>query len=741
MRKIISVIVLITIIAASLASVFSASAAAEKPATPTVYMTLDQSTGKDRIKIWLRNAVGCGAIEMKFYYYNWDSGKTENIHNDFESLELGEGIKAISNEVGVNYYETSFNEKRYIRDMGTFAYVQLFDIPAKTKAKIDTSDLEFAILNSKYSLSRGMIKICATLFFSKGKEYKSNSTICFNSNYSGNCSSHPTLIAAESAQATALTKSVHNTYCPVCKKIISTSEKGVPAYLSIVRLNYSGKAQSMRYYVANSFGDIISSAEYRILKNGNLIQPGRYKFIADFSGSSKYKGYLSSTVYISRVIYFSLPEKEYVYTGSPVTPAVTAVFENGEKCPADLMTITYCNNDSLGVGKMRIAVTKTGYYSSPAGCDYVCTTGISFSYNIVLGTPSLTPSVTASTVKLSWNKIAGATGYQVYRYNATEKKYEKLTTTRALTYTDTGRTAGTKYTYKVRAYAKVDGKTVYGSFAALSATTTPAAPSVKTAVTASSVKLSWNKVTGAAGYQVYRYNPSTKAYEKLTSTTSTSYTDSKRTAGTSYQYKIRAYVKNGKAYSYSGFTQVSAITQPAAVAVTAAQTTSAVTLTFSKTAGASGYEVYRYNSSTKKYDKLAETTGLTYKDASLNAGTKYTYKVRAFTKNGSSTVYGADTVLATATKTATPKTPAVTAGTKQAAVKWTAVSGASGYQIQYGTSSSFSGAKTVKTTGSAKTIGSLTAGKTYYFRIRAYVTVDGKDICSAWSSAKSVKIK
>ncbi|CDE69468.1 fibronectin type III domain protein [Clostridium sp. CAG:277] len=71
-----------------------------------------------------------------------------------------------------------------------------------------------------------------------------------------------------------------------------------------------------------------------------------------------------------------------------------------------------------------------------------------------------------------------------------------------------------------------------------------------------------------------------------------------------------------------------------------------------------------------------------------------------------------------------------------------------GYEIQYGTSSGFEGAKTVtvsknKTTG--KTISKLKAKKKYYVRIRAYKTVKVKEqsvkIYSSWSKVRKIKVK
>ena len=88
----------------------------------------------------------------------------------------------------------------------------------------------------------------------------------------------------------------------------------------------------------------------------------------------------------------------------------------------------------------------------------------------------------------------------------------------------------------------------------------------------------------------------------------------------------------------------------------------------------------------------------------------------------------------------------VTAGSKQLTATWKTVTGASGYEVMYSTSSKFS-SKTTKTAtvkkGSSKktTIKKLAKGKTYYVKVRAYKTVDGKKVYGAWSSVKSVKVK
>ena len=84
------------------------------------------------------------------------------------------------------------------------------------------------------------------------------------------------------------------------------------------------------------------------------------------------------------------------------------------------------------------------------------------------------------------------------------------------------------------------------------------------------------------------------------------------------------------------------------------------------------------------------------------------------------------------------------AGAKQLTVKWQKGKGVTGYQVQYSLKKNFSGAKTVtvKKAATVETVlKKLTAGKTYYVRVRAYATVKGKKYYSEWSKAKSAKVK
>ncbi|MBQ4266949.1 MAG: fibronectin type III domain-containing protein, partial [Clostridia bacterium] len=173
--------------------------------------------------------------------------------------------------------------------------------------------------------------------------------------------------------------------------------------------------------------------------------------------------------------------------------------------------------------------------------------------------------------------------------------------------------------------------------------------------------------------------------------------------------------------------------------ITATQSTSAIKLTWKKVTGATGYRVYQYNSKTGKYEKIKTLTGTSYTVKKLKAGTTYKFAVKAYTKDNGETLWAASSVsMKTATKPATPTVKA-TAGSKQATISWNKVTGATGYvvymQDEFGDYEKLGSTK--KTSYTRK---KLTKGETYYFRVRAYKTVDGKNIYGGYKTVK-VKVK
>jgi len=225
-------------------------------------------------------------------------------------------------------------------------------------------------------------------------------------------------------------------------------------------------------------------------------------------------------------------------------------------------------------------------------------------------------------------------------------------------------------------------------------------------------------------------------------------------AGTHYTITYKNNTKIGKATvtitgiaknGYSGTKTLTFNIIPANVKnLKATQTTTSVTISWSKVAGAKGYRVYKYDTKTKKWVKVADTTKTTYTVKKLKAGTSYKYAVKAYTKSGNTTYWSASYAqLSTATKPATPTLKA-TAGKKQAALSWNKISGASGYVVYMATgkNGSFKKVATIKKGSTVKyTKKSLKKGTTYKFKIMAYKTVSGKNIYSGYSAVKTVKAK
>jgi len=153
-------------------------------------------------------------------------------------------------------------------------------------------------------------------------------------------------------------------------------------------------------------------------------------------------------------------------------------------------------------------------------------------------------------IKISWKKSTNAKKYEVYRATSKTGKYSKVVTTKYRTYTNKSLTTGKTYYYKVRA---VNGSKK-GKFSSVKAAT----PSLKSVGafkveqgSYTSAALTWNKVNGANGYQLFRASTKEGSYVRIKTTSDLSYTNKSLKPGKTYYYKVRAYrtVKGTKVYS------------------------------------------------------------------------------------------------------------------------------------------------------------------------------------------------
>lgn len=187
-----------------------------------------------------------------------------------------------------------------------------------------------------------------------------------------------------------------------------------------------------------------------------------------------------------------------------------------------------------------------------------------------LNEPVAWTTASSNKITVSWNKVYGASKYQVYRSTNPYGKYKKLTTTKRKSYTGKAVSKNVRYYYKIR--AKRGSKKGYFC-RPVEGITTLSAPGT---VTASNninggINVSWSGVANAAGYQLFRSTSFNGGFEPVTSDGigSTSYLDTNSlTDGVTYFYKVRAYaIVNGNAqygYMSSGSGRDSAVAQAAA---------------------------------------------------------------------------------------------------------------------------------------------------------------------------------
>lgn len=165
-----------------------------------------------------------------------------------------------------------------------------------------------------------------------------------------------------------------------------------------------------------------------------------------------------------------------------------------------------------------------------------------------------------------------------------------------------------------------------------------------------------------------------------------------------------------------------------------------IKVSWSKVDGASKYTVYRATSKNGSYKKIGTTTSGSYTDKKATLGKTYYYKVVA---NHSNSDYSSSKT--SAIKMKIPKAPTNLKLSKKSKtsmkVAYKKSSGVTGYEIKYSTSKKFKDSKTKEVKGTSATIKSLKKKKTYYVKVRAYQTINGKKIYSSYSSTKYIKLK
>ena len=170
-----------------------------------------------------------------------------------------------------------------------------------------------------------------------------------------------------------------------------------------------------------------------------------------------------------------------------------------------------------------------------------------------------TAASTVRAVKITWNKVSGADGYVVYKYNPSTKKFARVKLTKSNAYYEGNLAAGTSYKYGVRAYKTVNGKEVLSpSCSQILTSTNPSVVSFSLKSSSNKVTIKWNKLSGVTGYKIYYKTSANGKWVglKTANNKTTSYTKTGLKKGKTYYFTVKAYrVVGGKTYNGSFVTK------------------------------------------------------------------------------------------------------------------------------------------------------------------------------------------
>ena len=166
------------------------------------------------------------------------------------------------------------------------------------------------------------------------------------------------------------------------------------------------------------------------------------------------------------------------------------------------------------------------------------------------------------------------------------------------------------------------------------------------------------------------------------------------------------------------------------------ETTTSLKLSWSSSAYAQGYEVYRYDTGKKTYVKVATVTGTSSNITGLAAGTDYKLAVSAYVKSSGKTLYSEKTVINAATKPAKVSSISFSSrAEKSIALKWNTVKGATGYKV-YRLVSKDNYKYLGSTSKTAYNVNGLTGSTAYTFKVVAYKKVGSKELVGEDATAR-----
>ena len=245
-----------------------------------------------------------------------------------------------------------------------------------------------------------------------------------------------------------------------------------------------------------------------------------------------------------------------------------------------------------------------------------------------------------SDVHISWNSVADATRYKVYRSSSASGSYSQIgNPTNSTGFTDNNPLSGGNY-YKVKAINDA-GESDYSNYAYCDFSggggTNP--PNPPTGVTAtqsgSSIVISWNSSTGATSYKVYTSSSASGTYTEIKEVSGTSCNDYPLSS-IYYYYKVSAINNIGEsAQSDYASCDFWIGRPPAPTGVSATLEGTSIYVSWNSSKAATSYNIYRCDKYLGPYTKIGSTSDTNYTDYSPLSGHNH-YQITAVNAEGES---------------------------------------------------------------------------------------------------------
>ena len=526
-------------------------------------------------------------------------------------------------------------------------------------------------------------------------------------------------------------------------------------------------ASSLIYFIKAPTNVVAKNEENGILVAWDKISGATSYVIskADGDGNTSYLGSVNTNSYLDKD----------VVNGTKYTYTVIAVNDLGESKLSDVSNTLYRWNEDipakpeLAVGGIKVTWEKKSFAQGyvvyrcvnnlwtpvaktqePTYLDEDVVSNTQYSYAVALvinGSESTVFKPAKPQIKyvapatdlvitngnryicLTWGAVEGAQKYYVYKADAVDGEYKLIATTdannRKIYDKDVAPGKVAFYSVKTdngeRVSVLAPGKrNAYLDY--------PKLTSVVNEYTGQ--KITWNKVTGATAYRVYRkvYGAKYYTYVATVDGNTLSYTDTGAVNGKMMCYTVRAANENSlSAYQGKCMTYVKAPT------VSLSNSPSGVYLKWNKIETAVGYNVYRKVQGAKYWSKIAYVNTLYYTDKNVKSGTNYVYTVKAYTGK---VLSGCNMDGWGLMHLATPVLYSQANGYGAITTFWRAVPGAKSYNVYRKANDETSWTLVGTTTSTLYRDANVKSLSTYTYTVRA---VNGKNISSFNYAGRTMK--